>query len=58
MFMIQCIFSEVMSQPVVTLRTVENVGVIVDVLKNENFNGFPVVEYEDDDGVRHFLDTK
>ena len=44
-----------MSQPVVTLKTVENVGVIVDVLKNEKFNGFPVVDYDIDDGVGKIL---
>ncbi|XP_064629427.1 H(+)/Cl(-) exchange transporter 7-like isoform X2 [Lineus longissimus] len=35
---------EVMSHPVTTLRTVENVGRIVDILKTEHCHGFPVVE--------------
>ncbi|XP_049950327.1 H(+)/Cl(-) exchange transporter 7 isoform X1 [Schistocerca serialis cubense] len=38
--------SEVMSHPVVTLKTIENVGHIVDVLKLEEHNGFPVVDPE------------
>ncbi|XP_049852821.1 H(+)/Cl(-) exchange transporter 7 isoform X4 [Schistocerca gregaria] len=38
--------SEVMSHPVVTLKTIENVGHIVDVLKSEEHNGFPVVDPE------------
>ncbi|XP_032667841.1 H(+)/Cl(-) exchange transporter 7 [Odontomachus brunneus] len=36
--------SEIMSHPVVTLRTVENVGHIVELLKCVTFNGFPVVD--------------
>ncbi|XP_020707477.2 H(+)/Cl(-) exchange transporter 7 [Athalia rosae] len=36
--------SEIMSHPVVTLRTVENVGHIVELLKCVSFNGFPVVD--------------
>ena len=36
--------SEVMSAPVTTFRTNENVGYIVDVLKSESHNGFPVVD--------------
>lgn len=35
---------EVMSHPVTVLRTVEKVGRIVDLLKKETHNGFPVVE--------------
>ncbi|XP_046406212.1 H(+)/Cl(-) exchange transporter 7 [Ischnura elegans] len=35
---------DVMSHPVVSFKTVENVGHIVDVLKKTSFNGFPVVE--------------
>ncbi|XP_011346366.1 H(+)/Cl(-) exchange transporter 7 [Ooceraea biroi] len=36
--------SEIMSHPVVTLRTVENVGHIVELLKCVTFNGFPIVD--------------
>lgn len=36
--------SEVMSHPVVTLRGVENVGHIVELLKLTTYNGFPVVD--------------
>lgn len=36
--------SEIMSHPVVTLKTVENVGHIVELLKCVSFNGFPVVD--------------
>ncbi|XP_017797738.1 PREDICTED: H(+)/Cl(-) exchange transporter 7 [Habropoda laboriosa] len=36
--------SEIMSHPVVTLQTVENVGHIVELLKCVTFNGFPVVD--------------
>ena len=35
---------EVMSHPVTVLRTVEKVGNIVDILKRETHNGFPVVQ--------------
>ncbi|XP_059045366.1 H(+)/Cl(-) exchange transporter 7 [Achroia grisella] len=36
--------SEVMSHPVFTLRTVENVGHIVELLRIVSYNGFPVVD--------------
>ncbi|XP_076240097.1 chloride channel protein 7 [Calliopsis andreniformis] len=36
--------SEIMSHPVVTLKTVENVGHIIELLKCVTFNGFPVVD--------------
>lgn len=36
--------SEVMSHPVVVLKNVENVGRIVQVLTEETYNGFPVVD--------------
>lgn len=36
--------SEVMSHPVVTLKTVENVGHIIELLKVTTYNGFPVVD--------------
>ncbi|XP_026751549.2 H(+)/Cl(-) exchange transporter 7 [Galleria mellonella] len=36
--------SEVMSHPVFTLRTVENVGHIVELLRLVSYNGFPVVD--------------
>ncbi|XP_045497724.1 H(+)/Cl(-) exchange transporter 7 [Colias croceus] len=36
--------SEVMSHPVFTLRAVENVGHIVEILKLVSYNGFPVVD--------------
>jgi len=36
--------TEVMSTPVITLSSVENVGRIIDVLSNEPYNGFPVVD--------------
>ncbi|XP_029168122.1 H(+)/Cl(-) exchange transporter 7 [Nylanderia fulva] len=36
--------SEIMSHPVVALKTVENVGHIVELLKCVTFNGFPVVD--------------
>ncbi|XP_034936112.1 H(+)/Cl(-) exchange transporter 7 [Chelonus insularis] len=36
--------SEIMSHPVVTLKTTENVGHIVELLKCVDFNGFPVVD--------------
>ncbi|XP_076440006.1 H(+)/Cl(-) exchange transporter 7-like isoform X2 [Babylonia areolata] len=40
---------EVMSHPVTVFRMVENVGHIVDVLKRELHNGFPVVDNYDHD---------
>ncbi|XP_012271787.1 H(+)/Cl(-) exchange transporter 7 [Orussus abietinus] len=36
--------SEVMSHPVVTLKTIENVGHVAELLKCITFNGFPVVD--------------
>ncbi|CAH0719483.1 unnamed protein product, partial [Brenthis ino] len=36
--------SEVMSHPVFALRTVENVGHIVEILRLVSYNGFPVVD--------------
>ncbi|XP_070162948.1 H(+)/Cl(-) exchange transporter 7 [Polyergus mexicanus] len=36
--------SEIMSHPIVALKTVENVGHIVELLKCVTFNGFPVVD--------------
>lgn len=36
--------SEVMSHPVVTLKSVENVGHVVELLKLTSYNGFPVVD--------------
>ncbi|XP_012538386.1 H(+)/Cl(-) exchange transporter 7 [Monomorium pharaonis] len=36
--------TEIMSHPVVALKTVENVGHIVELLKCVTFNGFPVVD--------------
>lgn len=36
--------TQVMSTPVVTFSSVEKVGRIVDILTNERYNGFPVVE--------------
>jgi chloride channel 7 len=38
--------SEVMSAPVVTFRTQENVGHLIDTLRSEKHNGFPVVDEE------------
>lgn len=43
--------SEIMSHPVVTLKTVENVGHIVELLKCVTFNGFPVVDPPSSDQV-------
>ncbi|XP_014217594.1 H(+)/Cl(-) exchange transporter 7 [Copidosoma floridanum] len=36
--------SEIMSHPVVTLKTTENVGHILEMLRCVSFNGFPVVD--------------
>jgi len=40
-----------MSHPVTVLRTKEKVGRIVDILKSESHNGFPVVQDYDPDSV-------
>lgn len=44
--------SEIMSHPVVTLKTTDNVGHIVELLKCVSFNGFPVVDPPSTDKVR------
>jgi hypothetical protein len=44
-----------MSHPVVTFNTVESVGRIVDVLKSESYNGFPVVDPHPSEQVCHFI---
>lgn len=46
--------SEVMSHPVVTLKSVENVGHIVELLKLTSYNGFPVVDPPSTDLVSNF----
>ncbi|KAI5651754.1 voltage gated chloride channel domain-containing protein [Phthorimaea operculella] len=46
--------SEVMSHPVFTFRTVENVGHIVEVLKVTTYNGFPVVDPPASDDVSEY----
>ena len=43
-----CLSSKVMSHPVVTLRSRESVGRIVDILQHENHHGFPVVDNDFD----------
>lgn len=43
--------SEIMSHPIVSLKTVENVGHIVELLKCVTFNGFPVVDPPSSDQV-------
>ena len=46
-----------MSHPVTVLQTTEKVGRIVDVLKTESHNGFPVVEdYRPDSHRVRFID--
>lgn len=40
-----------MNHPVVTLKTIENVGHIVELLKCVTFNGFPVVDPPSSDQV-------
>ncbi|KAF5271224.1 hypothetical protein FQA39_LY08231 [Lamprigera yunnana] len=42
--------SEVMSHPVVTLKTVENVGHVVELLRTTTYNGFPTVDPPFTDG--------
>ena len=37
-------FSSIMSHPVTAFRTRESVGRIIDILKAETHNGFPVVD--------------
>ncbi|CAH1794618.1 unnamed protein product [Owenia fusiformis] len=46
--------SDVMSHPVNTLRTIERVGRVVDMLKNEPHDGFPVVEDDSENDGDHF----
>ncbi|XP_076640842.1 chloride channel protein 7 isoform X2 [Halictus rubicundus] len=48
--------SEIMSHPVVTLKTVENVGHIVELLKCVTFNGFPVVDPPSSDETSYVSD--
>ena len=38
------LFREVMSHPVTVLQTREKVGKVVDILRTESHNGFPVVQ--------------
>lgn len=38
------IYSEIMSYPVVCVRSVVKVGYLEDILKKESHNGFPVVD--------------
>lgn len=49
--------SEIMNRAVVTLKTVENVGHIVELLKCVTFNGFPVVDCPSSDQVINFVYT-
>jgi len=44
-----------MSHPVVTFYTTEKVSTIVDVLKMEHHDGFPVVQKDDENVCRKFL---
>lgn len=51
--------SEIMSHPVVTLKTIENVGHIVELLKCVKFNGFPVVDPPSGDQViKHLINNQ
>lgn len=50
--------TEVMSHPVITLKTVENVGHIVELLKLTTYNGFPIVDPPSTDNVNHNLRRK
>jgi chloride channel 7 len=43
--------SEIMCHPVVALKTVDNVGHIIELLKCVSFNGFPVVDPPSSDQV-------
>lgn len=43
--------SEIMSHPVVTLKTVETVGHVLELLKCVTFNGFPVVDPPSSDEI-------
>jgi chloride channel 7 len=49
--------TEIMSHPVVALKTVENVGHIVELLKCVTFNGFPVVDPPSSDQVTRHAQT-
>lgn len=40
---ILCDFSEVMNQPLTCFKAKEKVGVLISVLKEETFCGFPVI---------------
>lgn len=44
--------SEIMSHPVVTLKTTENVGHIIELLKCVSFSGFPIVDPPSSDQVK------
>ncbi len=46
-------FSEVMSNPVTAFEVNERVGTIIEKLKSEPFDGFPIVEYSHQ--VRHLV---
>lgn len=47
---------EIMSHPVVSFKTVENVGHIIEVLRCVTFNGFPVVDPPTTDQVLNSID--